>query len=448
MTSIPPPQDRGQRYRQIIGLALPIIGGMVSQNVLNLVDTWMVGKKGPEALAAVSTGGMVNFMTVACVMGLSAGVQAMAARRHGEERFSESAAPLNTALLLAIGFAVPLTVLFVPLTPWVFRQLNPDPAVVAIGAPYLAARVVGLTAAGINFSFRGYWNGTNRSKLYMWTLVLIHTVNIFLNWVLIFGKLGFPECGAVGAGIASAIATYVGCICYIVLGFRFARPNGFLKGSLDAATTRTIVRLALPNSVQQLLFAAGLTALFWILGKLGTLQTAAAGVLINLMLVAILPGLGLGITATSLVSQALGRRDPADAKQWGWDVVQVSVLVSIGLALPMLLFTDAILMPFLNDEAAVEIARWPLRVFAFAILIDSPGMVLQQALLGAGANRAVMQVSVFCQWLLFLPLAYLVGPILGFGLLGIWWIQAGYRVLQAGIYSSMWLSGSWAKIKI
>lgn len=436
------------RARRIGKLALPIMGGMVSQNVLNLVDTWMVGKKGAAALAAVSAGGMVNFAFAATVMGLSAGVQAMAARRLGQGHTEETAEPLNGALVLALLVGLPLTALYIPLIPWIFAHLHPDPAVVALGVPYLTARTLSLTAAGINFSFRGYWNGTGRPHLYMLTLLVIHASNILLNWALIFGKLGFPEYGAVGAGIASAISTVLGSAVYLVLGFRHARHNGFLARRPRRLTLQSIAGLAAPTCLQQLLFAGGFTALFWILGRLGTLETAAAGVLINVMLVAVLPGLALGITATSFVGHALGRRSPTEASRWGWDVLRVSLVVSAALALPMLLWTDAILGTFLHDPHAVEIARWPLRIFALGIGIDSAGTVLQQALLGAGANRNVMFVSVLAQWGVFLPAAYVVGPILGWGLVGIWSAQVGYRVLQALVYGWMWQLGHWKKIEI
>lgn len=437
-----------ERTRHIMKLALPIMGGMVSQNVLNLVDTWMVGKKGPTALAAVSAGGMVNFAFVATVMGLSAGVQAMAARRLGQGRSDDSAEALNGALLLALLVGLPLTAIYVPLIPALFTRLHPDPAVVALGVPYLTARTLSLAAAGINLSFRGYWNGTGRPHLYMLTLLVVHISNIFLNWVLIFGHLGMPEYGAVGAGIASSIATVLGAFVYFALGFKHARGNGFLSKRPRGLTIRAIARLAAPTSIQQLLFAGGFTALFWILGQLGTLETAAAGVLINVMLVAVLPGLALGITATSLVGHALGRETPNQASRWGWDVLRVSLVVSAVLALPMLVATDAILGTFLHDPYAVEIARWPLRIFALGIGIDSAGTVLQQALLGAGANRNVMLVSVFSQWGIFLPAAYLIGPVLGYGLVGIWSAQVGYRVLQALIYGWMWQRGNWKKIVI
>ena len=101
------------RRRRILGLALPIIGGMASQNVLNLVDTAMVGVLGASALAAVGLGSFANFMASAFITGLSAGVQAMASRRLGEGRESESAVPLNGGLLLAGGLALPLSAVLI-----------------------------------------------------------------------------------------------------------------------------------------------------------------------------------------------------------------------------------------------------------------------------------------------------------------------------------------------
>jgi multidrug resistance protein, MATE family len=436
------------RYRHIVALALPIVGGMISQNVLNLVDTWMVGKTGTASLAAVSSGGMVNFVAMAGVMGLSAGVQAVAARRHGQGEYQQTAAPLNGAMLLAVAVGIPLMVVTLALAPWIFRTLNPSPAVSAVGVPYLSARLVALPAAGLNFAFRGYWNGTGRSRLYLITLLIVHASNIVLNWLLIFGHLGFEARGAPGAGIASAIATYVGLGCYVLLGFRHARGNGFLETWPTRRGLQLIIRLAVPTCVQQLLFAGGLTVLFWILGRLGTVETAAGGVLVNVMLVAILPGLALGITSTSLVGHALGRGDPADAHRWGWQTAHVAIVFAVLIGLPMWWMPDWFLRPFLHDDAAIALARLPLQIFAGAITLDSVGTVLQQSLLGAGANRAVMFVSVFCQWGLFLPLAYLLGPVMGYGIVAVWAAQSGYRALQAGIYASMWQDRRWTKIRL
>lgn len=455
MTDPTVPQDTAGRRRMIISLALPIIAGMISQNVLNLIDTAMVGTLGDAALAAVGTGSFANFLAVAFIMGLSVGVQSMVARRLGEGRKDAVAVPLNGALLLAIGAGIPLSIVLYQLVPSIFPVLNRDPAVVEMGVPYLQTRIIAMTAVGMNFSFRGFWNGINQSKMYLRTLLVMHATNIVLNWLLIFGNLGFPEMGATGAGVASAIATYTGTAVYIVLAVGHAREGGFLRGLPDSKTIRTMLRLSVPNGLQQTSMAGSLVALFWIINNLGhgsgdtaTAEIAAANVVVNLTLVAILPGIGLGITAASLVGQALGRCQPDDAERWGWDVVRVSAVVLGALGLPMLLIPDVILAGFLHDAATLDLARGPLRLVGASIAIDGVGMVLMNALLGAGASRTVMGVAVTVQWVVFLPAAYVIGPVLGYGLVEIWAAQVVYRALLAAVMVVLWRRGEWKTIEV
>ncbi|MGB3620718.1 MAG: MATE family efflux transporter, partial [Ketobacter sp.] len=155
----------GERLKQIAILALPIMAGMMSQSLLNLVDTWMVSRLGSQALAAVGMASNTNYLASAAVMGLGAGVQAMVARRKGEDNESILALPLNAGLLIAIAMALPLFLIFYfGATPLMGFLLN-DPAVTPMAASYFAIRTVGLFALGMNFSFRGYWNGINRSMV-------------------------------------------------------------------------------------------------------------------------------------------------------------------------------------------------------------------------------------------------------------------------------------------
>ena len=436
------------RSRTILALALPIIGGMVSQNVLNLVDTGMVGTLGDAALAAVGLGSFANFMAQAFITGLSSGVQAMAARRKGEGRDGETAVPLNGGLLIAALLALPTAAVLFWLAPTLFPYLNGDPAVVALGVPYLQARLVGMAFVGMNFSFRGYWNGVSRSRLYLRTLLVMHASNIVLNYLLIYGKFGFPELGSTGAGIGTTISTAIGTLYYFSLGFKYAGEGGFLRGLPDMATVRTMMRLAVPSGVQSLFFAAGFTALFWIIGKVGTAELAASNVIINITLVAILPGMGLGLAAASLVGQALGRRDPADAMAWGWDVVKLGSIGMGLLGLPMLLMPKVLLGVFLHDPATLELASTPLRLVGIGLAFDAVGLILLNALFGAGAARVVMVVSITLQWALLLPAVWLVGPVGGYGLLGIWLVQVAHRGLQAGVFAWIWRQGKWAEIEV
>ena len=437
-----------ERRRHILALALPIIGGMISQNVLNLVDTAMVGTLGDEAIAAVGVGGFLNFLLTAVILGLGAGVQAMASRRVGEGRDTETAVPLNGGLIVALVVGIPLSILLVWASPWIFPAVHDDPAVVTIGVPYLQVRLVAMVAMASNYSFRGYWNAVEKSMLYMRTLIVMHVANIVLNWVLIFGNLGAPEMGAVGAGVASAISTFIGTGAYIALGMHHARGGGFLRRLPDWATVHTMVRLAVPAGIQQLFFAAGMTAFIKIVGLLGTEELAVSKVLIDLMLVGILPGLGFGLAAASLVGQALGRGDPNDAKQWGWDVVKMAMLVVGAIGLPAALAPDLLLSGFLHDPATRALGVMPLRLIGIFLVTDCVGMVLMNSLMGAGATKTAMLWSTSLQWLLFLPLAYLVGPVAGFGLVAVWAANVGYRQLQSLVFASLWARGSWQNLKV
>ena len=436
------------RVRTIVLFALPIIGGMASQNILNLVDTAMVGVLGPVALAAVGLGSFANYMAVAFITGLSAGVQAMAARRVGEGRSEEAAVPLNGGLALAVGLSLPLSVVLIAAAGRLFPLLVDDPQVIATGIPYLRARLFAMVAVGMNYSFRGYWNGVSMARVYLQTLVLMHAVNIVLNYLLIFGRFGFPELGVTGAGIGTAVSTFIGTAIYIVMAFRHARSAGFLKSVPDRSGLRTMLRLAVPAGLQQFFFATGMTVFFWIIGTVGTPELAASNVLVQLLLVVLLPGIGFGLAAASLVGQALGRGDRADARRWGWDVSAVAaaivgVISLIGLVAPRLM-----LAVFIHDPPTLELAVAPMRLVAATMALDTVGTVLMNALLGAGDSRRVMVLSIVYQWGLFLPLAFALGPVFGFGITGVWLAQVVYRTVQTLSFVVVWHRGRWASIQV
>ena len=437
-----------ERRRQIFEIALPIMGGMASQNVLNLVDTAMVGSLGDVALAAAGIGSFANFMCIAFILGLATGVQAIAARRLGEGRTSEMALPLNGGLLLALILGLPLTLILIALSPAIFSALNEDPAVVAVGVGYLQVRLAAMIGVGMNFSFRGYLSAVKLSKLYMVTLLTMHTLNVFLNWVFIFGNLGAPQLGVMGAGLATTLSIYAGTLIYFVLAYRVSHGTGFLQRIPAWETLRSILRISLPSSIQQVFFAAGMVALFWIVGKIGTPELAAVNVLMTLSLVAILPAMGLGIAGASLVGHALGRKDPEDASRWAWNVAVLAGCVGLSIGIPAAVFHEPILMLFLKESSTRAIAEWPLILLAIFIAFDAAGMTFFNAHLGAGDSRRVMKITIGCQWLLFLPVAYVIGPVLGGGLLAVWTLQIGYRLLQASLFARSWQQGRWSEVEI
>ena len=436
------------RTREIWSLALPIIGGMTSQSVLNLVDMAMVGSLGEAALAGVGLSSFVNFMAMALVMGLAAGVQAIAARRVGEGRASEAAVPLNGGLILSLCIGVPISIVLILLAPWLIGVLNPDPAVAAEGVPYLQMRLVSVAALGMNFCFRGYWSAVKLTRLYMGTLIGMHSLNIVLNYVLIFGHLGLPAMGTTGAGLGTSISLIVGTLTYFVLARRHAAANGFLQRRPTRDEFMGLVRLSLPNSLQQLLFATGFVVLFWIVGHIGTAELAVANVLVNITLVTVLPGMGFGLAAATLAGQALGRKDAADAHRWAWDVYRQSIRLLLPLALVMLLFPSLLLAGFLHNADLVALGKLPLQMIGATVLVDALGLILMNSLLGVGAAKSVMFVAVGLQWLLFLPVAWLLGPYWGLGLNAVWLAMLAYRGLQTGVFAWLWQKRAWVAIRL
>jgi len=437
-----------QRRQKVWSIALPIMGGMMSQNVLNLVDIAMVGRLGDKALAATGIGGFSNYLAISFIIGLSAGVQALAARRLGEGREDETAVPLNGGLILALLIGIPACAVMILAAPFGFNLLSDDPVVRELGIPYLQARLLGMAAVGMNFSFRGYWSAIHMAGVYLRTLLIMHTINIFLHWVLIFGKLGAPELGVFGAGLSTTISLYIGTLLYFFFAWRHARDKGFLHRLPSRPVLWQQFRLSLPSSLQQLFFSAGVVGLLWIVSRVGTQEVAALNVLMTFHITAILPAFGIALAAMTLVGNALGRGDVDDAAAWGWNGAALTFVYGAVLSIVVIPLAEPILGLFLTNAETRQVAYLPMVLWALMISFDTAGMVLMNALIGAGDTRRSMWISVVWQWVIFLPLAYVAGPVLGFGLLGVWAVNGLYRVGQAITCGTQWAGRKWAGIEI
>lgn len=435
------------RSRAVLRLALPIIGGMLSQSLMNLVDAAFVGRLGEIPLAGVGLGGYTMFLVTAVVLGLSSGVQAQTARRHGESAHARRAQPLQAGLLIALAVALPLGLVCFWQAPQLVGLMAPGPEVTEIAASYFRWRVAALAPIAMIVCFRGYWNGIQQARVYLRIILITQALNVVISAGLVFGLAGLPVMGASGAGAGSAVALYAGLLLWAVQTWRHLHADRQGWRWPPWRVFATTLRLAAPHSFQQLWFAGGYAALFWILGQVGTASVAVGHVLVNLSLLLILPGVGLGLAAMSLVGQALGRETPDEAHRWGWDVVRLAWLCLALLALPMVLCPDGLLGLFLPDTL-VAMGRLPLQLTALMIVLDAAAIVLAQALLGAGANRTVMLLTLALQWLLFLPLAWWVGVVQGYGLLGIWWAQVGYRGLNSLVFARVWQRRRWQRLVV
>lgn len=435
-----------QRQREILKLALPLIGGMLSQSLINLVDSAMVGALGSTALAAAGVAGYTAFVITALILGISSAVQSTTAYFYGAKCKDSQHKTLNAGLILALLLCLPLIAFFYPITGLLLSYINYDGAVVELADPYLDWRVIGLLAVGLNLVFRGYWNGVHHSKIYFKTIVFIHISNIAISYLLIYGKLGLPAMGVEGAGLGTCISLFLGTLAWLIYTLRKIGSRLFFDQGIDTRILKQLINRALPNSLQQTLFASGYLVLFWIIGQIGPLSVAVAHVLVNLSLLMILPAVGLGMAATSLVGRSLGQKDDQAAQNWGTDVAKVAVVLLLLIAMPLAFLAEPVLGLFLIEPEAIGLGVQPLQLTALMMVIDASAIVLTQALLGAGASKMVMQVSVTLQWGFFLPLAFIFGSYLGLGLAAIWWVQLVYRCLNATGFIWLWKVKAWSVI--
>lgn len=433
------------RLSRILAISIPIILGMMSQSVLNLVDAAMVGSLGSDALAGVGIGSYASFLTVSLVMGLSAAVQTLVARRMGAKQSELAGKPLMAGLILGSLIALPLTLLFYIFSTNLLGLFSANQDVLVIAQPYFEWRTFAIIAVAFNFCFRGYWAGIGETRSYLKVLLWMHIANVFFSYILIFGvpALFIPAYGAPGSGMGTCIAIFIGTAAYLILTLKKAGHHGFSLHIPSKEMMASLTRLAIPNSLQQGFFSLGVSVLFMIIGMIGSDEQAIGHILISIALLLILPSIGLGIAATSLVSHSLGSKDPENAYRWGWDVVRLAMCLMLLLGLPISIFAESILRIFTHDEHLISLGTLPLQITGLSITFEVTAMVLTQALLGAGASRKVLLINTIMQWGLLLPLAYLIGPILGYGLIGIWCAQSLQRISSSVLYAMLWRRKNW-----
>ncbi|UYM15709.1 MATE family efflux transporter [Endozoicomonas euniceicola] len=439
-----------QRSLTIVKLATPIILAMLSQSLLNLVDAALVGPLGEEALAAVGAGSYANFVALALVAGLSAGVQAQVARRYGAGQKACCAVPVNHGIIIALLFALPASLLLMIMAPWILQLFSTGGVVHDAAETYFRIRVMALMAAAMSLSFRGYWNGTGQPFGFLRILVISHLFNVVVSYILIYGKLGLPAMGVAGAAMGTFLAMHLSALLNLLVLFRQVSHHGFLQPfrRSDWLNLKTLIKLAIPDSLQQTLFALGIMLFFAIIAQLGTQEMAIAHVLMNISLFMILPGIGLGMASNTLVSQELGAQRPEMAITWGWNAVWIATALLSILSLPLLVIPEWVLGLFLHKPELVSAARLPLQLTGVGIILDSASLVLTQTLLGAGANKTVLGIRFGTQWGFLLPVSWLLGTVVGTGLTTLWLLTILQRLISSTAFIMIWKRRQWSHIRI
>jgi putative MATE family efflux protein len=281
--------------------------------------------------------------------------------------------------------------------------------------------------------------------------ILVNVINVFLNWVLIFGNLDAPAMGVMGAGLASAIATLVGAIAIVliaVMGSYRTKYHLFHKGSGSMVVKKGIVKLALPTALQRVMSMMGFTVFLGIIGLIGTVEQAVSNVVITVMSLSFLPAVAFGIAASTLISQKLGEKNPHEAEMMGWEAAKLAALFMGSMGMVFILFPSLLLQIFTNEVEVIQAGIVPLQIIGAVQLFDGVGMTISSALQGAGLNRWVMIAEVSISWFLFIPLTYLLAILAGWGLYAAWSVMALYFALFAVVCAWKFAGRSWQKVKI
>jgi MATE family multidrug resistance protein len=434
-----------RRGRIILRLSLPIALMLLAQNLMSLITIAMVSHLGDAAVAGVGIASALLLMLMALLFGIDTGVQALVARRVGAGQMSLAGGVLNDAQAIAVVAGFLLTLLGYVAGPGMFVLVTADPAVASRGLPYLYAILPMLPFLGVSFAFSAYRNATSKPRHSLLVSVVQLSCSACFGYILIFGAFGIPRLETAGAGLGATLAALVAFIVHLLLALRFAPIPGFLRTRPSWPGMRLILKIGLPVGLQQSLVHLGITVAFGLIGLIGSGEVAAMNVVLTTMLLSILPASGMGIAAATLVGSALGRGDPADAVRWGWEVARLGAAGILAFSVIFVAAPRGALSLFIADQTTIALAATPLSIMALGMSVDAFGRILGFALRGAGATRLVTTVAFVLQWGVQLPLTWLVGVHLGFGLPGIAISRLLLFVTEAVIVTMIWRHGFWAR---
>lgn len=437
-----------ERVTTIFKLAFPMSIALSSALVMSLVDLAMVAPLGSHVTAAVGLSVFSYTLLLAFVTGLGPAVQGVVARRRGQGSTDPKCVPLNAGLMMAVIVGIPITVAGYLLAPVFFSWFSSDPKVIETGVAFLRVLYLGVVVTGMSHAFKGHWTGMEKPNVHMAIVLFANALNFLGNYILITGRFGAPALGATGAAISTVVSLHVAVLVHFALTWARYRNEGFLRAKPKKLLLQRIFQLGMPATVQEFFRSAGYIAFYWMIGQIGTAELAATNVQVRMTFMLAILSMALGNASATLVSRTIGEGDPEGAAAWGWDAGKLGVIVISLLALPMVVFPRFFLSIFLSDPHTIEIAVVPWQLSTGVTGLASLIYIFAYTLVSVGDGNRVALVSLGTQWFFFLPVVWVVGPYLHYGLLEISIVQVIYGAIAATLITRLWGQGRWKKITI
>jgi multidrug resistance protein, MATE family len=437
--------------RQIMLLAGPAILEMLMHTLVWTADTAMVGRLTPADIAAVNLGAHMMF-TIAAIFGaLGIGATAMVARYVGADDIPKAQQTASQAMGLSILIGIIIASGGILMAKPVFQRLIEDPQVIAIGTDYTRIVYIGAYFLIPQMVGNAIIRGSGNTFVPFLSAVVANVFNIAADYVLIFGKLGFPAMGSRGAAIATGTAQILGAAVtfyYLFRGSGVLRLSFGRLFSFESESVKSLVKLSIPAGLEVTMNEGSrLISSFWI-AQLGTVSYAAHSLAVAGESLSFMPGYGFSVAAATLVGQRLGAGKPEEADRSAKRSVLLASLLMGSVGVLFFVIPYQFMRLFSTNEDAVYWAARSIRIGAFEQIPIAIAMVLSGALKGAGDTSGPFRISLITNLCVRLPLIFLAVFVFRLPLTVVWMISVTQYVIEALLMSARYRKGKWKTIKV
>ncbi|WP_233113408.1 MATE family efflux transporter [Aggregatibacter actinomycetemcomitans] len=398
--------------KKLIAIALPILLAQIAQNSMGLVDTIMAGRVSAVDMAAISVGASIWLPLVLFGYGLLLALPPTISYLNGSGQRQRIAHQVRQGIWIVLFSCIPLVWLIYS-SDFVLQKMDMEQRLADITIGYLHAMVWGLPGYLLMVNFRCLNDGIAKTKPAMVITFLGLLINIPLNYIFIYGKLGVSAFGAVGCGIATAIVNWVMCLLMLAYCMR-AKNQRDLKvfaNIIERPNRRTLGKLlklgfpiAMALCCEVALFA--LTSLF--LSPLGADVVASHQIALNTGSFVFMLPMSLGMATTILVGQRLGEKSPEGAKQVTYSALVMGLFIAVITAFLIVILKEQIANIFVKDAEVIAMAGTLLLLAALYQFSDTIQVIIGSVLRGYKDTQAILYITLFCYWVVGMPLGYVL----------------------------------------
>ncbi|MEW6621899.1 MAG: MATE family efflux transporter [Bacillota bacterium] len=435
--------------RFIMKLALPAIAEMILHMMVGLVDIAMVGRLGADSLTAVSLGSQYLWTMIFLFASVGIGAGAIVARAVGAENYEEAGRIAGQVIAITIIIGAIILALSWTFAPNIYDLFAPNQLVKTLGVKYLRILSISTVFFLVLLVGEAVCRSAGFTQIPLKVALVGNTINIILDYVLIFGKLGFPALGVPGAAMATAISYTISCIIIVFVLFSGRIPIKIKINDifpLRRETFARIMKLSIPAGAEELVRASSNLVSIYLIVGLGSVSYAAHQVAHSVESISFMPGFGFGIAAGALVGQSLGALKPERAERLALKTLYLAAGTMTAAALGFFLLSTPLVKVFTNDLSIIPIAASVIKIAAFAQTSIAVELVLAGALRGAGDTRFPMCLSLLGNWVIRIPLFFAVLHVFHMGLTAVWWVTVFQWFVMAVLAFWRFKQGKWKRI--